>query len=423
MAGRLIEIPYAPREVFKPFHQRSERWAVIVAHRRAGKTVACVNDLLRAALSTEKRDARFAYIAPQFNQAKDIAWLYLQRYAGVVPGAAFNESELRVDFPNGARIRLYGADNPDRLRGLYLDGVILDEYADMRPSVWGEVIRPLLADRRGWAVFIGTPKGHNEFHAKFQQAKADDDWLAIELRASITGLIAPDELEAARRQMSEDQYAQEMECSFEAAIQGAYYGKEMRRADEDKRIVRVPYDPAAEVYTAWDLGIGDSTAIWFAQMVGREVRILDFYENSGVGIDHYVRVLKDRDYNYAEHLLPHDADASELGTGKSIREVLADMGVRRTRVVAKLTVEEGIQQARLLIARSVFDERKCAQGLEALRQYRREYDEKVRAFKDRPLHDWTSHAADAFRYLAVGLRKVPQEQRWGKIDYQPQGIV
>lgn len=422
-AGRLVTIPYLPRPVFRPFHDRSQRWAVIVAHRRAGKTVACVNDLLRAALSTDKPDSRYAYIAPQFNQAKDIAWLYLQRYAGVVPGVNFNESELRVDLPNGSRIRLYGADNPDRLRGIYLDGVILDEYADMRPSVWGEVIRPLLTDRQGWAVFIGTPRGKNEFWRVFSDARDDAAWLAMNLRASQTALIAPEELDAARRQMSEDQYAQEFECSFEAAIQGAYFGKEMRRAEEDKRITRVPYDPAAEVYTAWDLGIGDSTAIWFAQTIGREVRIIDFYENSGVGIDHYVRVLKDRDYNYAEHLLPHDADASELGTGKSVREVMGEMGVRRTRVVQKLTLQEGINQARLLIPRAVFDERKCAQGMEALRQYRREYDEKVRAFKERPLHDWTSHAADAFRYLSIGLRKVPQEQRWGTIAYQPTGIV
>ena len=396
---------------------------MIVAHRRAGKTVACVNELLRAALSTDKGDGRYAYIAPLLSQSKDVAWLYLQRFAGVVPGATFNETELRVDLPNGSRIRLYGADNPDRLRGIYLDGVILDEYADMRPSLWGEVIRPLLADRRGWAVFIGTPKGHNAFYDTYRQARDDNDWLAMELRASVTGLIDSEELDAARRQMSEDSYQQEFECSFEAAIAGAYFGKEMRRAEEDGRICPVPYDPSAEVYTAWDLGIGDSTAIWFSQMVGREVRIIDYYENSGVGVEHYIRMLKDRDYNYAEHLLPHDADKSELGTGKSIREVMGEMGVRRTRVVPKLTVEEGIQQVRLLIPRVVFDAKRCASGIESLKQYRREWDDKLRTFKSRPLHDLHSHAADAFRYLAVGLRKVPQEQRWGRIEYAPTGIV
>ena len=423
MAGRLVEIPYAPREAFKPFHRRSKRWAVIVAHRRAGKTVACVNDLLRAALSTEKRDGRFAYIAPQFNQAKDIAWLYLQRYAGVVPGAAFNESELRVDFPNGARIRLYGADNPDRLRGLYLDGVILDEYADMRPSVWGEIIRPVLADRQGWGTFIGTPRGHNQFFDLWQSAQDDPEWFTLRLKASETGLIPAEELEAARRQMSEDQYQQELETSFEAAILGAYFGKEMRRAEEDGRICTVPYDPMAEVVTAWDLGIGDSTAIWFAQMVGREIRLIDFYQNSGVGLDHYVRVLKDRDYNYGEHLLPHDAEKSELGTGKSIREVLRTLGLSRTRVVQKLTVEEGINAARLLIPRCVFDAKRTKEGTEALKLYRKEWDEKLRVFKDRPLHDYTSHPADSFRYLAIGLRASPEGSRWGKVQYDNRGII
>jgi hypothetical protein len=158
-------------------------------------------------------------------------------------------------------------------------------------------------------------------------------------------------------------------------------------------------------------------------MVGREVRIMDYYENSGVGIDHYIRTLKERDYNYGEHLLPHDADQSELGTGKTLREVMADMGLRKTRVVAKLTVEEGIQQARLLIPQSVFDARKCASGVESLKQYRREWDDKLRTFKNRPLHDLHSHAADAFRYLAIGIRKVPAAQRWGHIDYRPTGIV
>lgn len=395
---------------------------MIVAHRRAGKTVACVNELIRAALSADKPDARYAYIAPMFNQAKDIAWLYIQKYAGVVPGVQFNESELRADFPNGARIRLYGADNPDRLRGIYLDGVILDEYADMRPSVWGEVIRPLLTDRKGWAVFIGTPKGHNGFYDIWQSAQGNGEWYSARLLASDTGLLPREELDAARSQMSEDQYEQEFNCSFEAAILGAYYGKELRKAEEDGRITVVPVDPRAEIFTAWDIGIGDSTSIWFAQVVGREVRIVDFYESSGVGIDHYARVLKDRDYNYGEHLLPHDADASELGTGKSIREVLNGLGVRHTKIVPKLTVDEGIQAVRMLLPRCVFDAKRCQTGIECLKQYRREYDEKTKAFRNKPMHDWTSHAADAMRYLAVGMRETGVRPQMKPIQYDNRGI-
>lgn len=417
-----ITIPYAPRDVFKPFHERKQRWAAIVAHRRAGKTVACVNDLLRAALTCTKPNGRFAYVAPQHNQAKDIAWGYVKQFAQVVPGVEFNESELRADFPNGARIRLYGADNPDRLRGIYLDGVVLDEYADMRPSVWGEIVRPLLTDRQGWAIFIGTPKGKNAFWEVWDYAQQAPDWYALNLKASQTGLIVEEELADARRQMSEDQYAQEFECSFEAAIQGAYFGVEMRKAEEEGRICAVPHDPAAEVFTAWDLGIGDSTAIWFAQQVGREIRVLDYYEASGVGLDHYVKVIRDKPYLYGRHFLPHDADASELGTGKSIREVLAGMGVRDTSIAPKLSVEEGINAARMLIPRCWFDVKKCKEGLEALRQYRKEYDEKLKTFKLRPLHDWASHGADAFRYLAVSVDKMNPTKKLAPIAYRTSGI-
>lgn len=405
MAERYIEIPYCPRPQFLPFHNRAQRWSVIVAHRRAGKTVATVNDLLKSALSTDKPDARFAYVAPQYNQAKDIAWMYVQRFAGVVPGVQFNESELRCDLPNGARIRLYGADNPDRLRGIYLDGVILDEYADMRPSVWGEVVRPLLADRKGWATFIGTPRGKNAFWEVWDGADKPD-WFRLMLKASETHLIDADELDAAKRQMTDDQYAQEFECSFEAAIQGAYYGQEMRAAEEEKRITRIPHEAGTEVITAWDLGIGDSTAIWFAQVIGREIRVIDYYETSGVGLDHYAKVLRDKPYLYSGHILPHDADKSELGTGKTIREVLLSLGVKPISIAPKLSVDEGIQAGRLFSRKCYWDAEKCRQGLEALKQYRREYDEKLRAFKTRPLHDWTSHAADAWRYLAVGLDRV-----------------
>lgn len=366
--------------------------------------MATVNDLLKAALTTDKPDARFAYIAPQFNQSKDIAWMYIQKFAGVVPGVQFNESELRADFPNGARIRLYGADNPDRLRGLYLDGVILDEYADMRPSVWGEVVRPLLADRKGWATFIGTPRGKNAFWDVWDQASTDE-WFRLMLKASETGLIDAEELEAARRQMTDDQYQQEFECSFEAAILGAYFGQEMRSAEEEKRITGIPHEASTEVITAWDLGIGDSTAIWFAQIVGREVRIIDYYEASGVGLDHYAQVLRGKPYLYASHILPHDADKSELGTGKTIREVLLSLGTKPITIAPKLSVDEGIQAARLFMRKCWFDAVRCRQGVEALKQYRREYDEKLKAFKQRPLHDWCSHAADAFRYLAVGIDK------------------
>lgn len=414
--GEVVTIPYSPRDCFLPFHQRTQRWAVMVAHRRCGKTVACVNELLKAALDTDKQDARFAYIAPQWNQAKDVAWLYVRRFAGVVPGVEFNESELRCDLPNGARIRLYGADNPDRLRGLYLDGVILDEYADMRPQVWGEVIRPLLTDRQGWAVWIGTPKGRNSFHDIWAQAEGDPDWFRVMLKASETGLIDHEELRMAARQMTDEQYQQEFECSFEAAILGAYYAKELAVADAEGRICPVPVEKSHQVHVAWDLGIGDSTALVFAQLVGREWRIVDYYEASGVGLDHYAGVLSSKGYNYGSHILPHDAAAKELGTGKSRVEVLESLGVRNIRVLKADRIEDGINAVRMTLGKCWFDAKRCKQLLEALRHYRTEYDERKRIFKANPLHDWSSHAADAFRYLCAGL-EAHLPQQWGAVDY------
>jgi hypothetical protein len=306
------------------------------------------------------------------------------------------------------------------MRGIYLDGVVLDEYADMRPGVWGEIIRPLLTDRQGWACFIGTPRGKNGFWDLW--ANADESWFKLELKASDTGLISEQELAEARKQMTDDQYQQEFECSFEAAILGAYYGQEMRSAREEGRITGIPYDAAAEVFTAWDLGIGDSTAIWFAQVVGREMRIIDYYEASGVGIDHYVKMLREKPYLYSSHILPHDAEAGELGTGKSIREMLTGLGVRQTTIAPRVGVDDGIQAARLFMRKCWFDKVKCKYGLEALTQYRREYDEKLKAFKTRPLHDWCSHAADAFRYLALAADKTARP-KMQPIKYTSMGTV
>ena len=215
-----VVIPYAPRPQFVAFHNRTERYAIGVAHRRAGKTVACINDLIRGALTCKRPNPRFAYLAPLFKQAKSIAWDYLKHYALAVPGTRVNESELRVDFPLGGQVRLHGADNPDALRGIYLDGVVLDEYAQMRAQVWPEVIRPALADRLGWAAFIGSPMGRNAFCDLYEMAKADPAWFVFRLKASETGLIPAQELEAARAAMSADQYAQEFGCALPLSYGG-----------------------------------------------------------------------------------------------------------------------------------------------------------------------------------------------------------
>lgn len=412
MAASATVIQYAPRRVFVPYHLRTQRWSALVAHRRCGKTVACINDLIAKALALKLPHGKYAYVAPFLAQAKEVAWEYLKRYSQPAK-VDTNESELWVELVNGSRIRIHGADNPDRLRGAYLDGTVLDEYADMRPSVWGEVIRPMLADRRGWATFIGTPKGRNEFFQVVDRARLSPDWFHVMLRASETKIIAVDELQSARADMTPEQYEQEFECSFDAAIVGAYYGKEIAAAEREDRIRDVPVDSETVVHTAWDLGWGDSTAIWFFQVCANEIHVIDHYEASNQPLDHYLGVLRDRGYQYGTDFVPHDAKVHELIAGRTRVEYLAGKG-RELRVVRKHSVEDGINASRLMLPRCLFDKIKCAEGLEALRQYRTEFDEKTRAFKDNPRHDWSSHTADAFRYLAMGWREVERPE--DKID-------
>jgi phage terminase large subunit len=400
----VVESPYAPRKAFMGLHTRQARWGIAVAHRRAGKTVACVNELIKEAACSDKPNPRFAYIAPQLNQAKDIAWQYLMEYTDCFgPERVVNKSELFVELPNNnARIRIYGADNPDRLRGIYLDGVILDEFGDMDPTVWTQVVRPALSDRKGWAIFIGTPKGKNTFHTLWNQAEDDEDWFRLMLKASETALLDRKELVDAAKMMTADEYAQEYECSFEAAVRGAYYGKEMNDLEtaEPAQIAAVPHDPRLPVHTAWDLGVADSTVIWFIQTTGRETRIIDCLKGEGVGLDWYAKRLQERDYLWGNHYLPHDVEVRELGTGKSRKEVLAGLGIKAT-VCPNIPVADGIQAVRMLLPTCWFDKVKCKDGIEALRMYRRDYDDKRQEFRVNPLHDWTSHYADAFRYFAV----------------------
>lgn len=402
MARRIV-IDYAPRDAFKPFHNRAQRWACIVAHRRAGKTVACINDLIRRAIVEGRQDGRYAYIAPYHQQAKTVAWDYLLRFSDPVRKQA-NASELWIELLTGQRIRLYGADNPDALRGIYLDGAILDEVADMRPRVWGEIIRPALADRKGWAVFIGTPKGHDAFYERHREALSNPEWFDALLKASETGILDAEELESARKDMTADQFAQEFECSFEAAIQGAIYAKELEQARAENRIGRVAHDASLPVHTVWDLGVGDSTAIWFAQQHRNEIRVIDYYEATGEGLPHYAQILQSRGYTYGKHYAPHDISVRELGSGLSRMDTAAKLGIKFERIPQQ-SLEDGIHAARLIFTRVWIDADKCRAGIEALQHYRWDYNERMGEFKSRPVHDWSSHAADAFRYLATALKE------------------
>lgn len=393
------EVAYVAREPFLPFHDRHQRYAAVVAHRRAGKTLACIVDLLAHALMDKTGDGRYGFIAPFREQAKQAAWDYLKRYAAPFVRSTeddFRESELAVRLSNGSRVRLYGADNPDSMRGLYFSGVCLDEYADMKRSMWEAVLRPALSDRRGWAVFIGTPKGHNAFWELYDRATRDPDWFTLTVRASESGLISAEELVAARKQMRDSLYEQEYECSWEAAIIGAVYAKDL--AECAPRITSVPYDGAHLVHTAWDIGWGDSTSIWFWQAVGHEIRIIDYYEDRGAKITEYCAAIAAKRYTIGTCYLPHDATNGNL-TGVTVQQQIEQAGFA-TLVLERTSLEDGIYAVRGLLPRTWFDAVKCDRGLERLRHYRWAYNQVMDEIKTTPVHDDASHAADALRYLA-----------------------
>ena len=412
MARREVVIDYAPREAFKAFHQRKQRWACLVAHRRAGKTVSAINDLIRAAVMCKSRNPLFGYIAPYRSQAKSVAWGYLKQYAAPISQAA-NEQELEITLVNGAKIRLFGADNADAMRGLGFDGVLLDEFGDFKPSVWGSIIRPALSDKQGWAVFMGTPKGKNQFWDVYQTSRMNpEEWFSLRLKASDSGILPQSEIDAVKAQISEDQFMQEYETNFEAAIIGAFYGVEMRMAADDGRITEVKYDPSLSTYTAWDLGYRDDTAIWWYQVVKGEIHIIDYHSVSGASIPEIAKVVLKKPYHYSKHYLPHDARAKTLAAqGKSIIEQLGEfLGLSNLAIVPDLSVQDGIQAVRMTLPRCYFDEEKCLEGIEALRQYQREWDEDKKSFRSSPKHDWTSHGSDAMRMLAIAWRDEPSKR-------------
>ena len=405
MAETVI-LPYCPRPLQLDIHERldQKRFGVVVCHRRFGKTVLAINQLIKGAAICQRERPRFGYIAPTLKQAKSVAWDYLKHYTDPIPGVSYNETELRADLPNDARVRLFGADNPDALRGIYLDGVVLDEFPLMQGRTWSEVIRPLLTDRQGWALFIGTPNGKNAFWDIYESAKEAPNWFRVSFKASETNIIPEAELKDAGRMMTEDEYAQEFECSFEASVRGAVFAKELAQARKDNRVTRVPYDPILPVHTAWDLGVGDATAIWFAQLHGAERRIIDYYEASGEGLHHYANVLDKKGYKYGRHLAPPDIEVRELGSGRSRKEIAAALGIR-FEVIKNLRLEDGINAARMMLPTCYFDADKCKAGIEALQNYRWDFNQRLDEFKTSPVHDWASHGADAFRYLAIGLKE------------------
>ncbi len=388
------------------------RWTVAVCHRRFGKTVMAVNHLQMAVLTCTKERPRMHYIAPTYRMGKQAAWDYFKHYSSPIPGVEKNEAELRINYPNGGQIQILGADNPDSMRGIYSDGAVFDEYGLQPPNVFTEVMRPAFSDRQGWALFIGTPNGRNQFQKVAQEAQLNvtGDWYFASYKASETGYVSAVELQNARQMMTVDEYAQEYECSFEAAVKGAIFSSELQSARDGARICRVPVEPILPIDTDWDLGVGDATAIWFTQSLrSGEVRVVDFYESEGEGLPHYASVLRQKGYTYGQHWAPHDIAVKEFASGRSRLEAAASLGINFN-IAPNVPIEDGIHAARMLFPRCYFDGERCKAGLEALQHYRRDYNTRLNEFKASPVHDWSSHAADAFRYLAV-RHETPREKR------------
>lgn len=407
-----IEIPYTPRPLQAQLHDDLDkyRFAVISCHRRFGKSVAIINHLIRSALVHKLKNPRFAYIAPTYKQAKSIAWDYLKLYAGTIPGAKFHETELRCDLPNGSRISLLSSENPDSLRGLFLDGVCIDEVAQIEPKLWNEIIRPAISDRKGFAYFIGTPAGmSNLFYELYQYALGNKDWYAYTAKASETGIIDKEELEAAKSQMGETKYKQEFECDWIANIEGSVYGDIIKDLEDKRQLTRVPYDPSLEVHTAWDCGVNDDTVIIFFQQLGQQILVIDYYENNREGLPHYVQVVKDKDYVYGTHFAPHDIEVQEFSTGKTRREVAYQLGIN-FRIVPKVSLEDGIHALKMVLPRCLIDTDNGKPLIDALRHYHRKYNEKMRMFHNKPVKDWSSHACDAARYMALSITETRQKQ-------------
>lgn len=400
---RRVVIPYKPRKHFVPLHQSPKRWKFVVAHRRAGKSVALINEIIKRALQNTRTfpHPRYAYVGPSFAQTKDLIWGYVKHYTASIPGCKISEGDLQLTLPNGATVNLYGgAAAYERMRGLYFDGIVLDEFSMLNPAVLSTVVRPCLADYRGWAVVAGTSNGDDHFHELKKKNQKDPSWDFYIIPVTDTDALHPDEVVEMTKDMTPEEYAREMLCSFEAPIAGAYYADLMNQAEADGRITTVPHQPDQPVFTWWDLGINDDMPIWFVQRAGRELHAIDYEEQTGLGLPQLWPMLSAghrSKYNFGGHIMPPDIKARELGTGKSRYEIAVNLAGNVPILIAPaLSVEDGIEAVRSILPTMWWDKEKTEAGRSALRNYHKND-------KGKPVHNWASHPSDAKRYGAVSL--------------------
>ncbi len=382
---------------------------VTVIPRRNGKDLTMWQGLICNAF---KRVGLYYYLAPYYNQVRQIIWEGFtkggRRFLDYIPPQLIKSKtklDMRIDLINGSQIKLQGSDQIDRIVGTNPIYCVFTEYSLHKPGAW-EYLRPVLAENGGEAWFNGTPRGMNHFYDLYKQAQTNPKWFVEYYTRDDTGVPTLEAIEEDRQSgMPEELIKQEYYCSFMAGSVGSYYSMYMDRAREDNRITHVPYDARLPVYTAWDLGIGDSNAIWFFQLFRDEIRLIDYYENDGEGLPHYIKVLKEKPYVYEEHIAPHDIGVREYTTGVTRLETAAELGIEFT-VAPKLSFAEGKEAVRNVLSRCWFDSHKCDQGIQALTHHRKAKNEKTGAFSLTAVHDWSSHGADAFRYLAVMVNDI-----------------
>lgn len=381
----------------------------LVWHRRAGKEKTCFNIMINEAL---KRVGLYYYLFPTYAQGKKILWDGIDKngmpFLSHIPEemiAKKNETEMQITMFNGSIIQIVGTDKLDSLMGTNPIGAVLSEYSLQDPRGW-DLLRPIFSENGGWAIFDFTPRGKNHAFRLYRMAKYNSSWHCELLTVDDTGAITQAAIEEERvAGMAEEIIAQEFYCSFQGFMQGSYYSTQLQRADKEGRICKVPHDAKLPVMTFWDLGIGDGLSIWFVQAFNRELRVIDYEEDRGLGLDKWAKIIKEKPYVYAEHYLPHDGNVRDLGTGKTRVETLEDLGIKPVVIVTKLPVDDGIHAVRSIFPRCWFDEERTSKGLDALGAYKKQWDEKKQEFKQKPLHDWSSHGSDAFRTFAVGFQE------------------
>jgi len=430
-----IEVPYQfdPRSYQLPFFDAMSegcKRAILVWHRRSGKDKTTWNWMIHAAINL--RVGTYYYFFPTYAQAKKVIWDGMDRdgfrFLDHIPAELIynkNETEMKITFRHpddstkpGSIIQLIGTDDFDKIVGTNPVGCVFSEYSLQDPQAW-ELTRPILAENGGWAVFVYTPRGKNHGWTLYSRNKDRATWFVSLL--TVRDTFRPDGTPVVSQEIIDEEIAsgadeetiqQEYYCSFHGGIVGAYYTSQFKLLDEAKppRIGIVPWEPSIEVHTWWDLGYGDSTAIWFMQQVGRELRFIDYLEHHGEGLGFYAKELKALPYTYGRHYGPHDLAVHEFTSGEQRAVTARKLGVRFT-IVKKHLVNDGINAVRQILPLCWFDEKKCDRGLSALRHYHKEWDEDRKGFKKDPKHDWSSHGADAFRIGAMGFRRIEPEQR------------